>query len=149
MTANLVKFDFNNLVAIRSLQSINHAKNIVPTELSISVNITKRCNFDCSYCNPHVHDAVSPFVNRNNFFKFVDKVETQLYKQNKTVVWSFTGGEPFVDPSLVEILKKLKQYEITSRISVISNGSIPLEIYQQSAEYINNSIYHNFSCFAK
>jgi organic radical activating enzyme len=52
---------------------------------------------------------------------------------------SITGGEPFVHPNILEILKTIRQAEtFKDQLVVITNGSVPLELYKKSFEYVTN-----------
>jgi molybdenum cofactor biosynthesis enzyme MoaA len=126
------------IVAVRSLTHQDHATNIPPTVLSVNWNIGKRCNYDCSYCNHMTHDAVSPFINRTDALSAIDQLYSQVLAEGKTVDWSFTGGEPFLDPSFMDILAKISSYQIDKCISVSSNGSLPLHVYIAASQYISN-----------
>ena len=51
---------------------------------------------------------------------------------------SITGGEPFVNPDFLNILAYAKQKPSLTQLSVVSNGSIPLQIYLKATEYLTN-----------
>jgi molybdenum cofactor biosynthesis enzyme MoaA len=126
----------SDIVAIRSLQCPDHAHNIPPKVLTVQWNITKRCNYDCSYCSPFIHDAVSPFVN-------VDHVNTLLKSchewcgQDRQIKWAITGGEPFIDPNIIDTLKKLRDQPFTHQINITTNGSLPAQIYLNAAKFVD------------
>jgi len=133
----LAKFNIESLVAVRSLQCEDHALHNVPNVLTVVWNLGKRCNYDCSYCSPHVHDLVSPFVNLQDSLNFINVINTEVQKSNKKIKWAFTGGEPFVDPNFLTILDYLNNLSTTYQVNSISNGSLPLETYVKSLEYLN------------
>lgn len=122
--------------AIRSLQCVDHAQNIPPKVLTINWNLTKRCNYDCSYCSPFVHDAVSPFVDFNNVENFISQCSTWCNHDRK-IKWGFTGGEPFLDPSFLNILKRIHNQTFTEQINTTTNGSLPLSTYIEGSKYLN------------
>jgi MoaA/NifB/PqqE/SkfB family radical SAM enzyme len=128
-----------NLVALRSLRSEHHANNIEPNVVMVNWNLGKRCNYDCSYCSPHVHDWVSPHHPINYISDFVTQVNHWSLLQNKTFNMSMTGGEPFVHPDIIEILKIIRQASnFKDQLSVITNGSMPLKLYKESLNYITH-----------
>lgn len=122
---------FENIKAIRSLQCKDHAINLSPTVLSICWFLGKRCNYDCSYCGPHTHDAVSPFVNLTQSLEFIEKSNAWALLNNKKIKWSFTGGEPFIDPGFFKLVQTLADSAVTEQINVTTNGSLPLAHYQK------------------
>jgi MoaA/NifB/PqqE/SkfB family radical SAM enzyme len=129
----------NNLVALRSLRSEHHANNIEPDVVLVNWNLGKRCNYDCSYCSPHVHDWVSPHHPIEHVRDFVTQVNNWSVSQNKTFNLSITGGEPFVHPDIIAILRTIRQASaFKDQLVVITNGSMPLKLYQQSLEYLTH-----------
>ena len=130
--------NLDNLKAVRSLTCEDHAHNIVPTVLNINWMLTRRCNYDCSYCFPHYHDFISPYINEKNALIFVDKINQEVVKQNKKIAWKFSGGEPFIDPGFLPLIEKLSKLESTTQICVITNGSAPLNQYIRACEFLSN-----------
>jgi molybdenum cofactor biosynthesis enzyme MoaA len=127
------------IVAIRSLVSKHHAEHIEPTVFTVTWNLGKRCNYDCSYCAPTTHDWVSPHHPLEAIKSFVDKLDHWTTQQNKTFKIVLTGGEPMVHPDILDILKTIKSAKSCSdQLTMTSNGSLPLELYQRSLEWITN-----------
>jgi len=124
-------------LAIRSLQCADHAHNIPPKVLALSWFVGKRCNYDCSYCSPHTHDAVSPFLSMSDAKNFVDSVHMHCSANQKKIKWSFTGGEPFLDPSFVGLLDQVRHRDTTYQINVTTNGSLPIEMYLAAARIVD------------
>jgi len=116
-----------NSIAIRSLMCPDHANNIPPKVFSLTWFLGKRCNYDCSYCSPHIHDAVSPFINVDISNRFID----QLTQSKEKIKWNFTGGEPFIDPGFIKIINYIKSVSEPEQINSITNGSLPLKAYQK------------------
>jgi molybdenum cofactor biosynthesis enzyme MoaA len=127
----------DSIVAVRSLMCADHAHNIEPTVLTVHWLLSKRCNYDCSYCSDHWHDFVSPHHDIQVIEKFINRIDKQARDNNKKIKWLLTGGEPFLHPSIVEILKLLKQTESFSQLNTITNGSLPLSVYEQSLDYLD------------
>ena len=127
------------LRAIRSLKSEHHANNIEPNIVEINWDLGKRCNYDCSYCSPSIHDWTSPHHSIKTVNGFIQQVDTWVKSQNKTFTMSITGGEPFVHPNILEILKTIRQAEtFKDQLVVITNGSVPLELYKKSFEHVTH-----------
>jgi molybdenum cofactor biosynthesis enzyme MoaA len=128
----------NNLmkpIAIRSLQCQDHAMNIPPTVRSVSWFLGKRCNYDCSYCSFHSHDAVSPFVDQTRGLQLIQSLQNQSYNDNKKIKWTITGGEPCIDPSLPTLVKAIHSSTTTEQINITTNGSLPFDYYDQILDY--------------
>jgi len=127
----------NDIIAIRSLQCADHAVNIPPTVISINWFLGKRCNYDCSYCSPHTHDQVSPFINQSSAENFIKNISENIKNKNQRIKWIFTGGEPFIDPAFVPLLKLIKNSGVSEQVNVTTNGSLPLTTYQNVSELVN------------
>jgi molybdenum cofactor biosynthesis enzyme MoaA len=125
----------SNFVAVRSLQCKDHAHNIPPTVLGVLWNLTKRCNYDCGYCSSFIHDSVSPFVDMDLVDSLISICKRWCGSDRK-IKWSITGGEPYLDPNFLNVLEQLDSQPFTEQINTISNGSLPLEKYLQSAKFV-------------
>ena len=97
-----------------------------PHQDSIKVewNLGKRCNYDCSYCPSSIHDNTSLHRAWMNLQDTVDR----LIALGKPIRFSFTGGEPCVNPEFAKLVKYCKHVGI-SWISVTTNGTLPYEFY--------------------
>jgi MoaA/NifB/PqqE/SkfB family radical SAM enzyme len=127
------------IVAIRSLYSAHHASTLPPRYISLLWNIGKRCNYDCSYCSPHVHDAISPHLSLTQAVTFLNNLDQFAKKTNKSLDFSITGGEPFANPDILGILKYINDLETTSqRLVIVTNGSLPLVLYQRAMDYVTS-----------
>lgn len=93
-----------------------------PHQDSIKVewNLGKRCNYDCSYCPPEIHDNKSPHTDIGILKAAVDKLMTL----GKPIRLSFTGGEPTVHPLFDELVNYCDHTGI-DWISVTTNGTRP------------------------
>ena len=110
-------------------------------------NLGKRCNYDCSYCSPSIHDKTSEHIRVLVVEKTVKKLVEHARQQNKRIRISLTGGEPFVHPQFFEILEKMKNHGV-DRLSVTSNGSVSAKKYISSLkwlDYIILSIHFEFT----
>lgn len=137
-TAESIEQILKKHVAISSLESPDHATRKDPKIISLSWMLGKRCNYDCSYCAEPWHDNYSPHISKEKFFNFLDQLETHVRSKGKKFKINITGGEPFVHPDFLEILQYIKSKDTLTQLVVCTNGSLPLEIYQKSAEYITN-----------
>jgi len=124
----------NKLVAVED----NHAPK--DNWLRIEWNLGRRCNYDCSYCGSDIHDRESPHLSLDVIEKTVKQIADVAKAQGKECRISLTGGEPFVHPKIIEILKIIKDHGI-NKISVTTNGSVPLKKYVESLPYITYYIF--------
>lgn len=125
-------------VAVSSLESSLHAQSKNPKIISVTWFIGLRCNYDCSYCPSYNHDNYSPHIDKSKAFHFLDQIEQYSITQGKKFKLAITGGEPFVHPNFLELLKYSKTKNKITQLCVVTNGSLPLSIYEQSSEYITN-----------
>lgn len=86
--------------------------------IKVEWNLTKRCNYDCSYCPAEIHDNTSKPVDIEILKHAVD----QLVALNKPIRLSFTGGEPTVHPQFEDLLRYARHVGVTW-ISVTTNGT--------------------------
>lgn len=123
-----------NLVAVED--------NYAPKDdwLRIEWNLGRRCNYDCSYCGSDIHDRESSHLDISVIENTVKQIAAVARSQGKECRISLTGGEPFVHPKIIDVLKIIKGNGI-DKISVTTNGSVPLAKYQQSLPYINYYIF--------
>ncbi len=138
MVTSVNPFSIENHVAVSSLESPQHATRKNPNIISATWFIGKRCNYSCSYCSPYLHDNYSPHVNLVDAINFVDSLSDHCTKQNKQIKITITGGEPFIHPEFLEIAKHIRSKNNVIMLCVVSNGSLPYQLYKQSAEYITN-----------
>jgi len=96
-----------------------------PHQDSIKVewNIGKRCNLDCGYCPDFIHDNFSPHTNVKVMLDTIDA----LAELDKPIRLSFTGGEPCVHPSIIEIIDHAAQK--LGWINITTNGTLPHKLY--------------------
>ena len=106
-----------------------------PHQGSIKVewNLSKRCNYDCSYCPTSIHDNTSKPTDIGVLKNTIDKLLTL----GKPIRLSFTGGEPTVHPQFEELLNYAKQVGVIW-ISVTTNGTRKATWYatQQVDQYV-------------
>ena len=92
------QLDYKDFTAINLLDGNN---------LTITWDVGRRCNFDCSYCPAHRHDNFSKHANletlqkTGNFVFDYSKLIMPL-KKSKRININFTGGEPTVNPNFLK-----------------------------------------------
>ncbi len=128
----------NNIVSISSLESPEHAKNKDPKVLTVSWMIGKRCNYDCSYCPSWSHDSFSPHLPIEDIKKTIDSISHWTILNDKKFKIDFTGGEPFIHPDFLDVLKYIDSKNNTYSIGVVTNGSAELGTYLEASRYLSN-----------
>jgi len=128
----------DNFVAISSLESPEHATRKDPKIISAVWFLGKRCNYDCSYCSPFIHDNYSSHIDIEIAEKFVDNLDKHCAAQGKQFKLTITGGEPFVHPHILRLLQYIKNKTACTQLVVTTNGTLPLKMYMKSLEYITN-----------
>lgn len=101
----------------------------------------RKCNFSCSYCDDNSHSKLdSDLVDS----KSIDKVleYSDRFRDNKPLMWTFTGGEPTINPLFANLVKKLHNRNDT--ITVATNGSASNDYYAELAKYANINISVHF-----
>lgn len=100
------------------------------TPFTLYIFPTTFCNFKCSYC---AHSQSKEELKAQYDFSLdtmkmdtFDRIVEQLKEfPHKFKVISLTGhGEPMLNKNLPEMVRKIKEAEVTERIEVISNGSL-------------------------
>lgn len=109
--------------------------------------ITKRCNYDCSYCSDLIHDKISerPSLEKmklaaNNIFENVPPEQCFL---------DFTGGEPTIIPNFDKFFKWLKEEKNLKRAGFITNGTRNYRYYENIMQYSDNITFSYHFEFAK
>lgn len=125
--------------------ALGHRKMVTGKRLfEFTLNYGRRCNYDCSYCSPEIHDNHSPFLSFDNIFFLFSELELN---KNNTNCFRITGGEPTLGKDLESIIQlaKAKGFD---RITINSNGTAKDYKYENFAELgckINMSIHHEFT----
>lgn len=125
----------STIVAIRSLNS----KKLPPQIIKANWNIGKKCNFDCSYCSPHYHSAIAEHLSIDRATLIINTLNKHALEVKSTVDWWITGGEPFMNPKILDILKFIKESpSCGSTLGVSTNGSLPVTLMDNAMEYVTN-----------
>ncbi|WP_161496624.1 radical SAM/SPASM domain-containing protein [Clostridium thermosuccinogenes] len=93
----------------------------VKTPISVSYDITKRCNLNCKHCYNNISEE-------DDYLDSIEKMNLLVDKLAELNIIEVTlcGGEPLISDYILEIVRKLKSRDIAIRI--ITNG-IMLDSY--------------------
>jgi len=97
------------------------------------------CNYDCSYCSPENHRSieVEKLPDINLLLSVADKIKNSI-PEGKTLHVNITGGEPFLIPNFNLLLDRLDKHGFL--VTVFTNGSMPLRLYEQCFPALKNMI---------
>ena len=105
---------------------------------SMSIEITKKCNFRCNFCYASSNRAIlqEDYVSDDKIDRLIHEI-----KENKLRKVTLTGGEPLFEHELfLRMLKKLYENEIT--INLNTNISLMTDqIAQEIKDYIGSEFY--------
>lgn len=103
-------------------------------------NITRRCNYNCSYCSTK-HKRFSKhwrkITDDPDPYTFLDK-----FRKHLSGSWGFYlcgTGEPFMTPRFLEIVKEL--VEMNHQIDVQTNFSMPEEKIFEFCKIVKNKLF--------
>lgn len=104
-----------------------------PEGVTVEWNLGRRCNFDCSYCGANLHDHHSRHLPLDKALAFISKVRMAF--PDKAIRLSLTGGEPFVHPRIIDILRAMKEHDF--KVVVTTNGSAGIQHYRSASAYLS------------
>ena len=126
-----------HLIALSS----NNFKNYKRSDyIIVTWRLLLRCNYDCSYCSPILHDLTSDIPSNEMLTNAVNIVNARAKELNKKVYYFLTGGEPYLIKDLNNFLAYIRSLSQTLGINVSSNASVPYKIYEQSLAYVTHLI---------
>ena len=119
---------------------IDEVKNGVGIEMNFPIpyqilwDISRRCNYDCSYCWPSVHNNIDGHFEKEVAFETSDKIIK--WANGNEVRFNFGGGEPTLVPYFIEWMKYLK--EKNQWTMVTTNGSMSNDFWRECVKYLNS-----------
>lgn len=87
---------------------------------SITWDISRRCNYSCSYCHPSVSNQFDSHHSSRTLIEAIDRLNDRFCKGTPTK-WVITGGEPTANPAFLEAVDRINSHG--HLIHVQSNGS--------------------------
>jgi len=116
-----------------------HASN----QKQVYWEIGRRCNYDCSYCWPWIHNNTDRHKTLEELMKATHNVE-QHFTKGEAVNFIISGGEPTVNKDFLDWLRYLNA--CGHHISLHSNGSRLPDYYREIIHYgdLNLSVHFEF-----
>lgn len=106
----------------------------------ITWRVLLRCNLDCSYCGPWLHDLTSDIPTLDKLTSAAEKLHAHAISTNKKIYYFLTGGEPYLIKEFNKFLEFLHSLSSTMAINVSSNASLPNRVYLNSIPYVNQLV---------
>ena len=116
-----------------------HASN----QKQVYWEISRRCNYDCSYCWPWIHNKTDKHKSLEELMKATHLIEEKFTK-GEEVNFIISGGEPTANPAFLDWLRYLDS--CGHHVSLHSNGSRKPEYYREIIAYgdLNLSVHFEF-----
>lgn len=126
------------IVPIADLKSINSVQTNYDLPKQILWDIGRRCNYDCSYCWPTVHNTTDPHKGLAEMVVAADYC-IDKWANGQVIRWYFGGGEPTLNPDFepfVEYLSKRNQW-----VMLVTNGSQGPSYWEKNADNYDTLIF--------
>jgi organic radical activating enzyme len=116
-----------------------HASN----QKQIYWEIGRRCNYDCGYCWPWIHNNTDPHKSLEELMKATHLIEEKFTK-GESVNFIISGGEPTANKDFLDWLRYLNA--CGHHVSLHSNGSRKPDYYKEIIHYgdLNLSVHFEF-----
>ncbi|MFZ3230695.1 MAG: radical SAM protein [Pseudobdellovibrio sp.] len=101
-----------------------HASNLK----QVYWEIGRRCNYDCSYCWPWIHNKTDRHKTFNELLTATEKV-IQKFSQGSRVNFIISGGEPTLNPDFLDWVRYIST--MGHYLSMHSNGTRLPEYYRE------------------
>lgn len=130
----------------------------------IRLRISDTCNFNCSYCSEHNTLPNDKVINSKNLELLLLNLEKLYNLENRFQDLFIWGGEPTLNPELLNFLKKIRnEFNFIKNIEIHSNLSLnyseifidtvkQLDVKFSSSfhlEYPSKKVFENFKSFNK
>ncbi|WP_394151997.1 radical SAM protein [Vibrio maritimus] len=97
--------------------------------------LTNKCNYTCNYCHADLNNGTIKSPPFEVSKKFVDLMSSQCRLLEQSLSFEFGGGEVTLLRYFGELIKYIN--ETDGLVTIVSNGTKPLEWWQKYAQYLN------------
>jgi len=105
--------------------------------ISLTWMIGSRCNYDCMYCPPELHDSTSAHPDLAKLTAAWESFYNKTRHLNLPYKLSFTGGEVTANKQFLPLIEHLKANYNIGQIVVTTNGSASLNYYLKLARLVD------------
>jgi uncharacterized radical SAM superfamily Fe-S cluster-containing enzyme len=119
---------------------------IEPQVFNVQWDLSRRCNYDCSYCWPSSHNKTDVWVPIDVLRRVVDKI---CARHDGKMQFNFAGGEPTLHPEFLELCTYIR--ERGHHIHVQTNGTMNVIKARKLANVaeISISVHFEFANYEK
>lgn len=117
----------------------NKIIRVEPTTPMISLTwmIGSRCNYDCMYCPPELHDMTSAHPDLDRLKTAWHSLYNKTRHLNLPYKLSFTGGEVTANKQFLPLIEYIKTNYNIGQIVITTNGSASLNYYTRLARLVD------------
>lgn len=125
------------------LQFVSLERTHASVQKQIYWEIGRRCNYDCAYCWPWIHNNTDPHKSLEELMRATQLIEEKFTKGD-SVNFIISGGEPTVNKNFLDWIRYLNS--CGHHVSLHSNGSRLPEYYREVIHYgdLNLSVHFEF-----
>ena len=127
---------------------MNKIISIKPAQETFSITwmLGSRCNYDCMYCPPNLHDMTSVPHELDVLKSAWRKIYNKTHHQQLPYKISFTGGEVTANKNFLPLVKWMREeYTTISDILFTTNGSASLNHYRKLSEFVESMSFSTHS----
>jgi len=84
----------------------------------LQIHAAENCNFHCEHCTAGAPSMNKKYYTYNDYSSYIDKLAAYVTTSRFDVM----GGEPFLNPNLLDIIKGLKQSAFDAPVNIVTNG---------------------------
>lgn len=135
MKENDIKFLINNGFFSESLDKYKNIDSTKRDFITITINLTEKCNFSCKYCyqNNIFNNDTNILDNLDNIGKYIMELQSNGY--NKFYIYFF-GGEPLLKKEYILEIKKYLEEKIFNKNNLVNYG-IGTNAYFLDEEFVS------------
>jgi organic radical activating enzyme len=113
------------------------------TQKQVYWEISRRCNYDCSYCWPWIHNNTDAHKSLDQLMNATFLIESEFLK-GKPANFIISGGEPTANSAFRDWMRYLNA--VGHHVSLHSNGSRKPDYYAELIKYgdLNLSVHFEF-----
>lgn len=106
--------------------------------------IGRRCNYDCTYCWPWIHNNHERHKTLDELITATMKIQKQFIGDENRCNFIISGGEPTVNPAFLDWCRYINSFGY--HLSMHSNGSRKPDYYQELIRYgdLNLSAHYQY-----
>lgn len=125
-------------VPFKDIDTINSVRTNYHMPKQVLWDISRRCNYDCSYCWPGVHNTTDEHKSLSVLKSAADNI-IDNWSNGESIHWYFGGGEPTLNPDFepfIEYLSSRAQW-----VMLVTNGSQGPAYWTKNADHYNTLVF--------